>query len=73
MRARNVILFRKLQRSGKRLVSLVENNRILFVASPGLSDSTCILGALPTGMACVGETYSLAASGGNPRQKHYVT
>ena len=30
MCAGNVILFRKLQQSGKRLVSLVEDNRVLF-------------------------------------------
>lgn len=33
-----------------------------FVGSPGFSNRTCILGALPLGMASDGETYSPAVS-----------
>src|SRR5271165_3185998 len=33
-----------------------------FVGSPGFSNWTCILGALPLGTASDGETYSLAIS-----------
>ena len=60
VRARNVILFGELQKSRKSLVSLVKMTAYCLVGSPGLSNSTFMLGALPFGTASEGATYSFA-------------
>src|SRR5438105_12806874 len=43
----NVILLRKLEQSGKRLVSLVENNRILFRGFSGVQQLNLHPGSFP--------------------------
>src|SRR6266536_4314889 len=62
MRAGNVILLRKLEQSGKRLVSLVEDNGVLFRWFSRIQQLNLHPGSFPFGPASGGATYSVAVS-----------
>jgi len=79
MRTRNVIPFRELQQSGERLVSLVEDDRILFRRFSRVKQFNLHLGSFThwDGLrrrdifAC--RLPRMPSRGGDPRQRQYLT